>query len=184
MYFILQMTSKINLGQHSYKGNNVVVKYWNHIENPGDIMIGKYCSIANDVTFYIDGNHRMDYASTYPFREVLGWNEAPKSGWGKGVPLVENDVWIADGAIIQSGVIIHNGAVVSGYTNVTKDVPPYAVVGGNPAKIIRYRFDPETIDKLLSIQWWDMEDQFIKSTLAPHMQDVNKVIKLCASNQV
>ena len=72
----------------------------------------------------------------------------------KGHVIIENDVWIGHGATIMNGVTIHSGAVVSAMAVVTKDVPPYSIVAGNPAKIVKYRFDPETIDKLLNIDWW------------------------------
>lgn len=174
---------RIQLGENSYTGDNIIVKYWHHIDDLGIVRVGKYCSLANNITFYVDGNHRMDYASTYPFMERLGWKHAPKNGWGKQTPVIENDVWIADNVSVQSGVTIHDGAVVCGYANVTKDVPAYAVVGGNPAKIIKYRFDEATIQRLLATKWWDRGEAFIKHVLAPHMNEVNKVIELCETKQ-
>ena len=77
--------------------------------------------------------------------------------------VIQNDVWIGQAVTIYGGVTIHNGAVVAGNSVVTKDVPPYAIVGGNPARVIKYRFDEETIKKLLKIEWWYWREEYIKS---------------------
>lgn len=169
----------LRLGTRSYAGRNVTVKYWQHLPAEEAIVsVGNYCSLANHITFYVDGNHRMDYASTFPFREVLSW-DAPKNGWGKGAPIVGHDVWIGDGAVINSGVTIHTGAVVANYANVTKDVPAYAVVGGNPARLLRYRFDADTIARLLHSKWWDMDESFVKDQLCPSMDDIPSFFEIC-----
>ena len=125
-------------------------------ENSGcyNLQIGKYSSLAEDILFMIDINH--DYMSVCQgcaseFKD----NPIPKKIKRKGQIIIENDVWVGHGATIMNGVTIHNGAVVAANSVVTKDVPPYAIVGGNPAKVIKYRFPRETIEKLLKISWWN-----------------------------
>lgn len=123
------------------------------------LIIGKFCMIASDVTFIMNGaNHLNDAISTYPFA-IFGedWSNAMD---GKGYPnkggtVIGNDVWIGYGATIMPGVRIGDGAIIATKSVVTKDVEPYAIVGGNPAKEIRKRFTDDKIKKLLDIKWWD-----------------------------
>ena len=132
-----------------------------HFDFIGDkLIIGKFCAIARDVQFIMNGaNHPMDGLSTYPFY-IFG------NGWEKSIPraddqnikgntVVENDVWIGYHATIMPGVTIGHGAIVASKAVITKDVPPYSVVGGNPAKVIRMRFDENTIERLIDIAWWN-----------------------------
>lgn len=113
------------------------------------LKIGNYVSIAMGVKFILGGNHYYNTFSTYPFKVMcLGEkNEA----YSNGPIIVEDDVWIAMDAIIMSGVKIGKGAVIASGSVVTKDVPPYSIVGGNPAKFIKNRFDKQIIDKLLAL---------------------------------
>ncbi|QRM30556.1 CatB-related O-acetyltransferase [Microvirga sp. VF16] len=133
-----------------------------HYDFIGDkLVIGKFCAIAAGATFIMNGaNHAMTGFSTYPFNIFgHGWEEgfdfaAVETGF-KGDTIVGNDVWIGHEATILPGVIIGDGAIIATKSVVVADVPPYAIVGGNPAKIIRMRFPDEVITELLSIRWWD-----------------------------
>ena len=132
------------------------------------LKIGRFCSIAQEVIFFMGGNHRLDWVSTYPFngfREI--WPEATEvNNFSRGDIVIGNDVWIGYGASIFSGLTIGDGAVIGAHAVVTKDVPPYAIVAGNPARILRYRFDEQTIAKLLELKWWDWPEQKINENMA------------------
>lgn len=123
------------------------------------LIIGKFCMIASDVTFIMNGaNHLSDAISTYPFA-IFGedWSNAMegKNYPTKGNTIIGNDVWIGYGATIMPGVKIGDGAIIATKSVVTKDVAPYSLVGGNPAKEIRKRFSDEAIQQLLETQWWN-----------------------------
>lgn len=134
------------------------VKY--HFDFVGDkLIIGKFCMIASDVTFIMNGaNHLTDAISSYPFA-IFGeaWKDAMngKSYPVKGDTIIGNDVWIGHKATIMPGVTIGDGAIIATGALVTKDVAPYTIVGGNPAKEIKKRFSDEQISKLLELQWWN-----------------------------
>lgn len=167
------------LGTDSYIGDNTVVKYWKNVpESESTVHVGNYCSIAGDVRFFVDGNHNYNYASTFPFYE-LGTHTGQKSCWGKGAPKVGHDVWIGEGCLILSGVTIGNGAVVCARSVVTKDVPPYAIVAGNPGVVKKYRFDDETIQALLDSEWWNLPRNVVYSKLVPVQSDVKAWIEAC-----
>lgn len=124
------------------------------------LIIGKFCAIARGVRFIMNGaNHKLSGISTYPFQIFgNGWERVmPKPGDlpDKGDTIVGNDVWIGYEALIMPGVRIGDGAIVSSRSVVVSDVPPYAVVGGNPARIIRQRFDPQAVANLQALAWWD-----------------------------
>lgn len=134
------------------------------------LIIGKFCMIASDVEFIMNGaNHLTDAISTYPFAIFgNGWEGAME---GKQYPFkgnteIGNDVWIGHKAVIMPGVKIGDGAVIGSYSVVTKDVAPYTMVGGNPAKEIRQRFSDEQIEKLLQIRWWDWDIEKITRNLS------------------
>ena len=120
------------------------------------VSIGRFCSIAKDVHLLVDGNHRSDWVSTYPFGRLLeGFPKNSDHPTGKGDIEIGNDVWIARGAVILSGISIGNGAVIAAGTMVVKNVADYEVVGGNPGKSLSFRFSKTQIDALLKIAWWD-----------------------------
>jgi len=164
------------LGEHSYGSASVIA--WTPEYKSKTIHTGKFCSIAGNVRIFLDGNHRIDTFSSYPFRERFGWNEVNPNSWGKSIPVIGNDVWIANDVTIFSGVTIGDGAVIAGQSVVTKDVPPYAVVGGNPAKVLKYRFSPEIIEKLLTLKWWDLSLDIIRKRLLPHSADMDTMIRV------
>lgn len=132
------------------------------------LTIGKFCSIAENVTIFLGGNHRIDWITTYPFPSLLEYFPAAHDIIGhpctKGDIIIHNDVWIGTGVVIMSGVTIGSGAVIAAYSVVTKDVLSYEVVGGNPAKHLKFRFEPNKIEKLLDLKWWDWPIEKIKSS--------------------
>jgi len=133
------------------------------------LIIGKYCMIASDVIFIMNGaNHLTDAVSTYPFAIFgNGWESAMdgKSYPTKGDTIIGNDVWIGYGATIMPGVKIGDGAIIATKSVVTKDVAPYSIVGGNPAREIKKRFSDKAIEKLLKMQWWDWSPEKITKNL-------------------
>lgn len=171
MTISLYGTAVIERGKWTY-GEPFVIDW----EEGTKVKIGKYCSIAGGVTILLGGNHRTDWVTTFPFS--VYWHKVAGHIQGhlttKGNVIIGNDVWIGWGAMILSGVTIGDGAVIGANALVTKNVPPYAIVGGNPAKIIKYRFDEDTINKLLAIAWWDWSEDKIASAL-PFMltNDIN-----------
>ncbi len=127
------------------------------------LKIGRFCSISDGVVILLGGEHRTDWVTTYPFNilfpDAAGFQGHPHT---KGDVVIGNDVWIGTGAMILSGVSVGNGAVIGARSLVTHDVPPYGIVGGNPARLIRLRFSESEIALLQEIAWWDWEVQMIK----------------------
>lgn len=157
-----------------FERNNVLYHY--PLSNHDKLVIGKFCSIACGAKFLFNGaNHTLKSLSTYPFPifwEEWGLEERKQAGaWdNKGDIVVGNDVWIGFEAVILAGVRIGNGAVIGSRSVVTKDVPPYTIVGGAPAKPIRKRFDQPVIDRLEAMRWWDWPPEKIRQSL-PQMMD-------------
>lgn len=118
------------------------------------LTIGKFCSIGAEVVIMLCANHRIDWPTTYPMGLIKGII-TKNYNTSKGDISIGNDVWIGSRAMIMSGVSIGNGAIIAAGAVVTKNVAPYEIVGGNPAKHIRFRFDVSQIDRLQSMQWWD-----------------------------
>ncbi|MEA5476820.1 Vat family streptogramin A O-acetyltransferase [Pseudanabaena galeata UHCC 0370] len=139
-----------------------------HFDFIGDkLIIGKFCAIARGVKFIMNGaNHSMSGISTYPFQ--IFWNEWNAQNLEfpyKGDTVIGNDVWIGYEAVIMAGVKIGDGAIIASKSVVTKDVPPYAIVGGNPATLIRKRFEDQAIAQLLEIAWWNWDMEKITRNL-------------------
>ena len=131
------------------------------------LIIGKFCQLATGVRFLMNGsNHSMDGISTYPFK-VFGksWEKIPMEVVNKGNTVIGNDVWIGNSVTIMQGVTIGHGAIIGTNALVTKNVEPYTIVGGNPATVIRKRFDDEKIDFLLKLAWWDWSIEKITENL-------------------
>jgi virginiamycin A acetyltransferase len=131
------------------------------------LIIGKFCQIATAVRFIMNGaNHSINTFSTYPFK-IFGksWSHALLDTSNKGDTVIGNDVWIGNNATIMPGIKIGDGAIIGANSLVTKDVKPYTIVGGNPAKQIRKRFNDSTIKFLLELKWWDWDIQKITNNL-------------------
>ncbi|WP_337886008.1 Vat family streptogramin A O-acetyltransferase [Fischerella thermalis] len=134
------------------------------------LIIGKFCALATGVKFIMNGaNHQMSGFSTYPFNIFgSGWERVtpkPEELPFKGDTVIGNDVWIGYEAVIMPGVKIGDGAIIAAKSVVVKDVPPYAVVGGNPASLLRQRFPDKIIDALLEIAWWNWDIEKITRNL-------------------
>ncbi|MDK4687885.1 CatB-related O-acetyltransferase [Kingella negevensis] len=149
----------LEVGAHTYGKPIFVDLYYS-----SKVKIGDYCSIAGNVKF-INANHRIDLVSTYPFYS-LRWfyqeNTSVYDHFAKGAITVGNDVWIGENAVILSGVTIGDGAIIAANSLVNKDVEPYSIVGGNPAKHIRFRIeDAEQREQMQKIAWWNWSEEKI-----------------------
>ncbi|GJE09693.1 2,3,4,5-tetrahydropyridine-2,6-dicarboxylate N-acetyltransferase [Methylobacterium longum] len=137
------------------------------------LTIGRYCSIADKVEILLGGDHRLDWASTYPFAAMRGLfpdARAPEDYHAsRGDVVIGHDVWLGSGCMILSGVTIGPGAVVAARAVVTRDVPAYAVVAGNPARVVRHRFDEATAKALEAAAWWDRPHEVV-TRLVPLLQ--------------
>ena len=141
-----------------------------HYEWNGDkLIIGKFCQIAAGVEFVMNGaNHQMNAVSTFPFYTMEGWEMAPPAISDlplKGDTIVGNDVWIGQSAVILPGVHIGDGAIIGANSVVGRDIPPYTIVVGNPARETRKRFDDELIRLLLAFKWWDKSIEAINQLI-------------------
>ncbi len=154
---VLKRVGLVTIGAHSYGLPNVL--YWDFQTK---LKIGKYCSISEGTTFLLGGEHRGDWISTFPFGAYPDqWPSAASFGphtVSKGDILIGHDVWIGHGVIILSGISIGNGAIIGAGSVVTKNVEEFAVVAGNPAKFIKYRFNEKTRLRLAELAWWDWPD--------------------------
>ena len=141
-----------------------------HDNNEGSTLkIGAYCSIASNVQIFLGGQHRMDWVSNYPFPFFFEMDAQYKKGYIKGASrgdvVVGSDVWLCANCIILSGVTIGHGAVIANGAVVSRDVEPYAVMAGNPAKLIKWRFDEATRNVLMAVAWWDWPQEEISKVM-------------------
>jgi acetyltransferase-like isoleucine patch superfamily enzyme len=164
---------KMNSGKYTY-GTATTLKFG---KKNGNFKIGNFCSIGNNVNIYLGGNHRTDWITTYPFGHI--YKNIFNSFDGKGHPItngdviIKNDVWIGDNVTIMSGITVEDGAVIANNSHVVKNVEPYSIVGGNPSKLIKYRFTEKQRKNLLKIKWWEWNDD-----------KINKYIPLICSENI
>lgn len=142
----------VKVGRYTYGGPKFLI--WSDKDS---VVIGAFCSIADETVIFGGSEHRTDWATTYPIRVAFNLPGAWKDGipFSKGETHIGNDVWMGYRAMVLSGVMVGDGAVIGAGAVVSKDVPPYAVVAGNPARIIRYRFDEVMREMLIKAAWWD-----------------------------
>ncbi|HEU4906788.1 MAG TPA: CatB-related O-acetyltransferase [Solirubrobacterales bacterium] len=161
-----RIADTLKVGRHTYGHEQIVVRHWGE---PAQLTVGSFCSIADRVEVFLGGNHRTDWVTTYPFPEFAdSWPTADGiSGHPQtnGNVTIGNDVWIGSDATIMSGVTVGDGAVIAASSCVTRDVEPYAIVAGNPARMVRHRFDKAIIEQLLRIRWWNWSDDRIAANV-------------------
>lgn len=153
------------VGEHSY--GTPILRYW---ASPGRYVfrLGDYCSIADNVQVFLGGYHRPEWVTTYPFPAFDLWPEVRhrrEHTVGRGDVVIGSDVWLGSQCMIMAGVHIGHGAVVAARAVVSRDVPPYAIVAGNPARVVKHRFDKDTVEALLGIAWWDWPQERIRENL-------------------
>lgn len=166
--------AKVSIGKMSYGMINIK----DFDNSNSSLTIENFCSIAPEVVFLLDGEHPYDSISTYPFNVRLELGD--ENDTTKGNIIVDDDVWIGYRASILSGVHIGQGAVIAAGAVVTKDVPPYAIVGGVPAKVIKYRFSHDVIDVLMAIDF----SRLTKDLIAAHIDDLYKPLDGLTASQV
>lgn len=156
-------SSNIIVGDFTYVADSNFETHVSHLYdwNGDKLIIGKFCQIASGVEFLMNGaNHQMNAVTTFPFYTLEGWKMNPPASFDmplKGDTVIGNDVWIGQNAVILPGVNIGDGAIIGANSVVGKDVLPYSVVVGNPAREIRKRFDDEMISLLQQFQWWNKD---------------------------
>lgn len=165
-------------GKHTYGHQGLRIRTWN--SKDGKLTVGNFCSFADGITIHLGGNHHGDWISTYPFHSMrfIGADQTKLDSYSKGNVEIKSDVWIGSGVLILSGITIGEGAVVAANSVVTKNVPPYTVIAGNPAVVKKYRFSPEQIESLLKIKWWNWDDKKIAEAVelltSPNIDDFIK----------
>ena len=167
--------SKVEFGKYSFIYDEIEILSF---RQSNKVVIGNYCSIGKCQIYCGDGDHNLNFATTFPFKEFGFSDIAPDNKNIKSPPIIGHDVWICDHAKILGGVKINNGAVIAGNSVVTKDIPAYSVIAGNPGKIIKYRFSFEIIERFEKIKWWKFDHEFICDKLAPLIDNVEEFLKM------
>lgn len=159
----LRKAGRVTYGHATY-GVPTIMTY---IHDRTCLRVGSYTSIAGGSTIMLGGKHAPDRVTTFPHRIMLGMPGAGTDGFPlpTGDTVIGSDAWICAGALLVSGVTVGDGAIVAAGAVVTKDVPPYALVGGNPARVIRYRYDEEERAALLAIRWWDWPEDEVRAAV-------------------
>lgn len=166
MFFTKTKYPSYKIGSHTYGD---IIIHGRGVDEDGNnfVEIGDYCSFANGLQLQLGGDHNMESVSTYPFSELRGEKTPFNRKYGI---YIGNDVWTGLGVIIKHGVTVGDGAVIGMGSIVTHNVEPYSIVVGNPARLLRYRFEPQIIEKLLKIRWWNLPYEEIVEKL-PEMAD-------------
>lgn len=159
-------TESLQIGEHTYFAYDFSLLTW----FPGErIVIGKYCSIAAGVVICTGGMRRTDTAALYPFDVARAYRTTRNTKIG-------NDVWIGYGAMVVNGAQVGDGAIVASGSNVFSDVPPFAVVAGNPAQVLRYRFSKPVVARLLRIAWWNWPDAEVTANIDWFYRPINEFV--------
>lgn len=170
----------MEVGKYTYGHNEINVMSWGSKSN---LMIGSFCSIASETKIFLGGNHRTDFFTTFPFghiyEDIFTSNNKIEHPISNGDVIIGNDVWIGYNSTIMSGIKIGDGSVIAAGSVVVKDVEPYTIVGGNPAKFIKKRFDDEIIDLLLKLKWWEWSDEKINKNVdvlcSNNLEKINQI---------
>lgn len=174
---------KMVVGEYTYGQQNIKKIFINEFPNV-NLIIGKFCSIASNVSIYYGhGYHDSKNISTYPFGYVhnnIFLSDKLNNGKTNGDIIIGNDVWIGDNVTIMSGCKIGDGSVLATNSHVVNNVPPYSIYGGNPAKLIKYRFDEDSIEKLILIKWWNWDVEKIKQNI--HLLNNGNINKFIESH--
>jgi virginiamycin A acetyltransferase len=163
--------SAFEIGEWSY-GSPVVL----YANEKATLKVGRFCSFARNVTILLGGEHNIDWVTTYPFSAILDEAKAfPGHPLTRGDVTIGNDVWVARDSLIMSGITIGDGAVIGAASIIRQNVAPYSIVGGNPARHLRFRFSPEQIESLQRIAWWNWPIERVIEALplllGPNIQD-------------
>lgn len=164
--------NKVIVGKYTYGRLEVLM-----FNNENSLKIGSYCSVAPKTVFLLSADHYTNHISSFPYKVKVTKN-LDKEGISKGDIVVDDDVWIGYGSTIMSGVHVGQGAIIAAGSVVTKDVPPYAIVGGVPAKVIKYRFSEEIINELLKVDYSKVTKDMIKEhidELYVNLYDINQL---------
>lgn len=155
--------SPVQIGRFTYGTQNLTIRQFGE---GAALKIGAFCSIASNIQIFLGGNHRVDWITTFPFGHIfqdqLGGSEIKGHPVTKGNVSIGNDVWIGSNVTIMSGITIGDGAVLAANATIVKDVLPYEIVGGNPAKSLKMRFEPNIVALLLQLKWWNLAVEDIR----------------------